>query len=354
MPFDAEFNPIYEQLIKPSLVEAGYEITRADNLLDQQNILRDIVVGIATADLVIADLTTQNANVFYELGLCHGLRVSTVLITQSMEDVPFDLRSYRVQVYETRFDKIHELKKTLKEIGERHKSRSVTFGSPVVDFLPAGSAVADRPSTDESEHPAEEEAEEAEDKGGADFAADMEEALEAMSETVYKVGEEIIEMGGSIATRTARLQLINENPMPGAARKKRQILMAAAADMNRLSKFLETEIPNFERNVDALHENFSGFATFLQSPTKEDKEKLISSRQMLTTFSEQVKTGLVSLRSFSNTVSELKGLSKEVNRASRRLAQAMDEFILNAEKVEAFSVRMLALTDDFLADVESQ
>src|SRR3712207_7145003 len=50
--------------------------------------------------------STLNPNVFYELGLCHGLRVPTVLLAQSMGEVPFDLRSYRVQIYETRFDRI--------------------------------------------------------------------------------------------------------------------------------------------------------------------------------------------------------------------------------------------------------
>jgi hypothetical protein len=98
MPFDPEFNSIYEQLIKPSLEDAGYEVARADNIIDQQNIIRDIVVGIARADLIIADLTTTNANVFYELGLCHGLRIPTIMLAQSMDEVPFDLRSYRVLV----------------------------------------------------------------------------------------------------------------------------------------------------------------------------------------------------------------------------------------------------------------
>ena len=62
MPFDAEFTPIYEQLIKPALEEVGYEVLRADSFFNQQNILRDIIRGMFNADLVVAELTTLNAN----------------------------------------------------------------------------------------------------------------------------------------------------------------------------------------------------------------------------------------------------------------------------------------------------
>src|SRR5688500_10577916 len=88
MPFDGEFDEIYESLIKMSLVDAGYQVFRADSLLDQRSILRDIVTGITKADLVVADLTASNPNVFYELGLSHALKRPTVMLAQSMNDVP--------------------------------------------------------------------------------------------------------------------------------------------------------------------------------------------------------------------------------------------------------------------------
>lgn len=57
MPFDPEFQSVYDDLIKPALEEAGYDVERADSFLDQQNILSDIVRGIGDADLVVAELT---------------------------------------------------------------------------------------------------------------------------------------------------------------------------------------------------------------------------------------------------------------------------------------------------------
>src|SRR5207248_8991106 len=103
MPFDAEFNTIYEELIAPALEEAGYLVQRADSFLDQQNILMDVVRGIDQATLVVAELTSLNPNVLYELGVAHGLKKPTVLLAQDIAEVPFDLRSYRIISYSTRF-----------------------------------------------------------------------------------------------------------------------------------------------------------------------------------------------------------------------------------------------------------
>jgi hypothetical protein len=58
-------------------------------------------LGLHTkTSFLIADLTGRNANVFYELGLAHALKKDVILITQKIEDVPFDLRHYRCIVYD--------------------------------------------------------------------------------------------------------------------------------------------------------------------------------------------------------------------------------------------------------------
>ena len=51
------------------------------------------------ADLIVADLTGQNANVFYEMGFAHALNKDTILLTQTIGDVPFDLRQRRLVEY---------------------------------------------------------------------------------------------------------------------------------------------------------------------------------------------------------------------------------------------------------------
>jgi hypothetical protein len=63
---------------------------------------------------LIAELTGKNANVFYELGLAHAMQKNVILITQRLEDVPFDLRHYRCLVYENSIVGAANLKTTLK------------------------------------------------------------------------------------------------------------------------------------------------------------------------------------------------------------------------------------------------
>ena len=64
------------------------------------NIIEDILDNLNRADLVIADLTDKNPNVFYELGVRHALRHATILISQRLEDIPFDLRPLAIHVYD--------------------------------------------------------------------------------------------------------------------------------------------------------------------------------------------------------------------------------------------------------------
>ena len=135
MPFDEEFNVIYENFIKEVFDEAGFTVTRADSIESQQNILKDILQQISHCDLIVADLTGCNANVFYELGLAHALGRQVILITQDLNDLPFDLRSYRTVEYDTHFGKIAEAKSKLKNYAHGFAKNEIMFGNPVSDFL---------------------------------------------------------------------------------------------------------------------------------------------------------------------------------------------------------------------------
>ncbi len=56
--------------------------------------------GIAHAKVLVAELTSRNPNVFYELGLAHALKKPVVLVSSNEADVPFDLQHIRVIYYD--------------------------------------------------------------------------------------------------------------------------------------------------------------------------------------------------------------------------------------------------------------
>lgn len=98
MPFNPGFTLVYESL-KAGVEAAGMRCLRADDIWERDHILDDVLSLIWRARVVIADLSDKNPNVFYEAGIAHTLGRDTILIAQSMDDIPFDLRAIRALKY---------------------------------------------------------------------------------------------------------------------------------------------------------------------------------------------------------------------------------------------------------------
>jgi len=94
------FDAVYRDLIAPAIRDAGLEPLRADQELVGGLIHKPMFERLILADYAIADLTTANANVFYEVGVRHALRpYSTVLVSAQVKQIPFDLAPERVLPY---------------------------------------------------------------------------------------------------------------------------------------------------------------------------------------------------------------------------------------------------------------
>ena len=138
MPFANEYREVYDHGIRPAAERAGFECFRADDAIGPRNIISDIVEELFSADAIIADITGENPNVFYELGVAHAISNKTIMICQqTTEKLPFDLASYRTIFYESTIDGIkdklcEEVELTLKNI-ERWVSKRT---NPVQDFRP--------------------------------------------------------------------------------------------------------------------------------------------------------------------------------------------------------------------------
>lgn len=122
---------VWEDVIKNGVFAADrlgahYTCHRADDIFDNQAIIEDVVRAIERSDLIVAELTTRNPNVFYELGRAHAVGKECILLVQNMEDVPFDLRHLRVILYETTrrgLQRLEEtLERTVKGVEERRQT----------------------------------------------------------------------------------------------------------------------------------------------------------------------------------------------------------------------------------------
>lgn len=113
MPFKPELKEIYTEVYVPVCEKNGFKCWRVDEISKPGSITKDIVDGILDADVVIADLTGKNANVFYELGIAHCAGNKTIMTAQSSADVPFDIANYRVIFYEQTISGCKDLAKKL-------------------------------------------------------------------------------------------------------------------------------------------------------------------------------------------------------------------------------------------------
>ena len=100
MPFGGWFDRYYKEIYAPAIIEAGFEPHRADDLHRAGAIVNDIWRYTKQAKVILADLTTTNPNVLYELGLAHAITKPVIIVTDYLEQVPFDLRSLRVIEYD--------------------------------------------------------------------------------------------------------------------------------------------------------------------------------------------------------------------------------------------------------------
>lgn len=101
MPFGSEdLQVVYDDFVKPTVDKCGLDCIRGDDMFGSNAIMEDVREAIAASRIVIADLTGTNANVFYEVGIAHAMEKPVLLLAQSAEDVPSDLRHRRVLVYD--------------------------------------------------------------------------------------------------------------------------------------------------------------------------------------------------------------------------------------------------------------
>jgi DNA-binding transcriptional ArsR family regulator len=100
MPFLPSLRPIFDDHILPVARRIGLSAVRADDFFATRSIVSDIWAAVCAARIVVADCTGRNPNVFYEIGLAHTVGRPVILITQTDDDVPFDLRHIRYIRYE--------------------------------------------------------------------------------------------------------------------------------------------------------------------------------------------------------------------------------------------------------------
>lgn len=131
MPFSMEFTRVYGA-IKQATAECNLRCLRADDIWEDTTIVQDIFNLIFRAQVVVVDFTAKNPNVMYETGIAHTLGKHVVPISQSLDDVPFDMRHHRVLKYLPNAEGLAKLSSDLTT-----KLRQVSVGTPATPLSQA-------------------------------------------------------------------------------------------------------------------------------------------------------------------------------------------------------------------------
>lgn len=101
MKFEKDFEVLYTDVISPQCEKKGLKAIKADEIYASSSIIQDIIREISEAAIIIADITMDNPNVFYELGYAHALNKPTILLADSEKraQLPFDVSGYRTIFY---------------------------------------------------------------------------------------------------------------------------------------------------------------------------------------------------------------------------------------------------------------
>lgn len=146
-----KFDEVYKQVIQPAIADAGMTPIRADEELTRGLIHKPMFERLILCDFAVADLTSANANVFYELGVRHAVRPgATVLLFAAGGRLPFDAAPLRSVPYDLSDAGVPadaskaraELTKQLKHIREKRDD-----DSPIFDLLKPFPAAIDHLKT---------------------------------------------------------------------------------------------------------------------------------------------------------------------------------------------------------------
>lgn len=340
MPFASEFDDIYEYLIQGALSDAGFIVSRADDIRNQRNILADVVQAITNCDLIIADISTANPNVYYELGLAHAFGKPVILLAQDIDDVPFDLQSYRILTYATHFSRMNEARNELHELAKGVLEGTVQFGSPVSDFttLFGGKIEVGHPDTDRHK------VEKNDDRGLLDFHAEVEEGFAIISSVMDEVAKRFSVLTPEIGAAGEQLQ------NNASTSKRRLIVRTLAASLEDYAKWLHQGNTRYRQALGRISESLNAL---LSGEFKIEEDDVSGLQVFVTALKEvelQAQSGQESISDLVVTMDGLPRIEKEFNQAKRSVSEELKELVGNVDQTVAILTRARNAATRFLGD----
>ncbi len=313
MPFRDKLTEIYNDIVKPTLEAEGCTVQRADELSSHRNILKDIVSGIFTADLIVADLTDTNSNVYYELGIAHGLNKPTILLTQNIDDLPFDLASYRAVPYSDSYKETEKLKAILREAVQGHKNRQIEFGNPVSDYLQELVSPTSQSGNEEVNIPS---------LSIEEYAGDANTSLYELIHGSVRQSNLLSGLTSDFLTYTKMVELAN------ATRNWdlfHQTNLGVARSLEKFGAEVSKELPSLRGNWETLKNSYVIILTAAQIEDGDDLQPLKTVKGQLADLAETIDSLIPSLKAHSASLENIKSINQALRQQVDVTLAVLDE-----------------------------
>lgn len=330
-PFNEDFLALYDE-IKETFNE-NFEFTNAGDLDNQQNILQDIVEGIHQADVIIADLTGLNANVLYELGLAHAMNKKVVIITQDINELPFDIKSYRSNEYSLQFNKLPKLIEELKKLLFGAIDNTIKYGNPVSDYLPDfynfENIEKDHsiPTIAQSNEESNEEETEGIENGFLDNIAELQENSQKMTTEINSICDEMEEMNTSVTSATNEINRVKSHSGNADALFVRNICRKLSSPIDIFAGKLKNRTENINYYWNIVENNYLSLLDNQFIQKQENIKSLSENLQALDQLQTAIDNSDREIQGFIKILHGNLGMERRLNKAITSLIGELENYL---------------------------
>lgn len=347
-PFNDDFLALYNELKR--IFEKDFDFTNAGDLDNQQNILQDIVEGIHQSDVIIADLTGLNANVFYELGLAHAMNKKVIIITQDLGELPFDIKSYRANEYSLQFNKLPQLIDELKKLLFGAIDNSVKYGNPVSDYIPnyykCESAIL--PIDNKGKKIVEDSndtlsvTEDTGEKGFLDYIADIEENSTKMTDEITSMSNDMNDMDISISAATNEINRVKSQSGNVNASFVRNICRKLSDPVDVFAGKLKGHVNEISRYWDLVENSYLSLLDNQYIQNVKNLEELKKPMNELKGMQDAIYDSDGKIEGFITALRGCMGMERRLNKAFSSLISELEEYLLITETMASSIDRIIS------------
>lgn len=347
MPFSEDFLALFDEL-KQRFAE-GYVFTNAGDMDNQQNILRDIIDGLVNADVVIADVTGLNSNVFYELGLAHAMNKKVIIITQDIGELPFDIKAYRAHEYSMQFNKIPKLYEEISKCLDGAISGKIKYGNPVSDFSPE---LIERQARmhETSEEPMENhnqeddvlEPDDISDMGYLDYLADFDESASDMTKTIYSLGDDLGELNAAVTATVNTFNRAKSSSKTLDPSFARNVTRKLSGPVNEFAGKMHTHTTNISEKWDRAENCYLAILDDKHILTPQNIKGVKDGITSLAELKQVIDISNGQVEGFENSLRSCLGLERQLTKALNATIDELEQYLSMTDSMKSSIDRMIS------------